>query len=732
MLKIKSKILKLKIVPVVIDIINKNLTKLNNLTLSGKLFFIIGILILVIALLIGGISLALATNIVNKNAERALVTETKLGAVLITSFINNQFEPLNSLINTYSFGGMPWATQQSILNEERVKYQEYMDFGIVTPDYMCRYASSDTRVDFSGQNFITRAFEGNSTVSDVMKGGANNGTMILVYAVPFYQYEQVAGVLVGQMNTMAINNVARLIDFGATGYTYIFNQKGQAIFHKNTSLVTNGFNPLEAVQSDSSLRSLVAFMQRAMSGSPQNIAQYRYEGVDIYGGYAPLANYGWFLVLAIHKTEFSSALTVFRIWIAILILFFVIVGFFIASSVSDSITRPLNRLLPAFQEVSKGDLTVRILVVSNDEVGEISARFNDSLRNLAQAISNTKQAVLRLNDIVERLSEMMEHTNDRTQQISQAVANAKEESVTQSLLVLETNTAINDIRSHIEQLNQSVENQGIAITQSSTATAAMITNVKSVAESLNRNSRLTEELLEASESGKKGIQQVADIMNLLESESAGLIKASTMIQRIAQQTNLLSLNATIEAAHAGLVGKGFAVVADEIRKLAENTSVQGRAINKVLSNLKDKINEATRFSDVSQERFNTILQLIDRVQKQETVIKESMKEQTRDSFQVSDAMQKITKNTDSVKYGSVQILQASQVILDDMQKLTGATANVNKKVDEITSEVDQITSAIKALATIIAETEESVTVLSGSVSNFKTEGEITLRRAGYE
>lgn len=110
--------------------------------------------------------------------------------------------------------------------------------------------------------------------------------------------------------------------------------------------------------------------------------------------------------------------------------------------------------------------------------------------------------------------------------------------------------------------------------------------------------------------------------------SDGLIEASSIIQHIASQTNLLAMNVAIEAAHAGESGKGFAVVADERRKLAEESSSQGKQISEALKNLKQQIDKIAEQAKVADTRVITVFDLIGGVKQQEEVIHDAMKEQS--------------------------------------------------------------------------------------------------------
>ena len=138
-----------------------------------------------------------------------------------------------------------------------------------------------------------------------------------------------------------------------------------------------------------------------------------------------------------------------------------------------------------------------------------------------------------------------------------------------------------------------------------------------------------------------------------------------MIDSIASQTNLLSMNAAIEAAHAGESGKGFAVVASEIRKLAEDSSKQTRAIDEVLKNMKTLIDNAAKKTDEVSGEFSHIVSLSTQVKDQENQVRGAVAEQNNGGemllqsiSHMRDAQQAVTTATERLRTGTAEIKNA--------------------------------------------------------------------------
>ena len=282
-------------------------------------------------------------------------------------------------------------------------------------------------------------------------------------------------------------------------------------------------------------------------------------------------------------------------------------------------------------------------------------------------------ALLKILRIGENLSNNMTTTASAVNEISANVEGVKYQALTQASSVSETAATVEEIIRTIRQLNERIETQSASVSRSSSSIEEMVANVASITQTLEKSDTAIRNLASATSDGKDTLVNSAAITRQIAEESGSLIEASSVIQHIASQTNLLAMNAAIEAAHAGEAGKGFAVVADEIRKLAEDSAAQGKTITQTLKTLGSEIETLSNASRTAEEKFNIIFNLSEQVKQMSHQITAAMKEQENGGNEVLEAIKDINTVTIEVKGGSDEMLKGGEQVAGAMEKLDNLT-----------------------------------------------------------
>jgi len=361
----------------------------------------------------------------------------------------------------------------------------------------------------------------------------------------------------------------------------------------------------------------------------------------------------------------------------------------------------------------------RIEVMSRDDFGllinDLNA-FHDGTRVLLDDI-NKSVAVSLLT--ANNFSTNMTETSAAIEEIMANIKSVKERITNQSAGVEETDKTIQGMIERISELNDSIDVQAKGVASSSAAVEQMVANIRSVTQILENNSQAVENLGKESENGREQINGAVGLAGNVLEKSAGLMEASTIIQSIASQTNLLAMNAAIEAAHAGEAGKGFAVVADEIRKLAEQSNTQGKVIASQLGELQHVIENVAQTTKAVQNQFEVIFNLTSTVKQQESVIKNAMEEQNAGSNQVLASISEIKTSSDIVR-SNVEILQdGGNQVGQEMHVLGNITTEINESMNEMAAGSTQITRAVLACQNSSSENHENITNLKENLSVFK-------------
>ncbi|MFV0450467.1 MAG: methyl-accepting chemotaxis protein [Vibrio sp.] len=352
-----------------------------------------------------------------------------------------------------------------------------------------------------------------------------------------------------------------------------------------------------------------------------------------------------------------------KITLALMICAVIIIGLSVA--MLHFAFKPLLRLKDLVADLSQGngDLTQRLSVTSNDEIGQISTSINR---------------------FIEQLQGMFIEVSNSSEKIDSAV-----------------NHLSNQSESNMQMLNaHTIETEQVI-----TAIDEMSATAGSIAQSAADAAKLTELTNTYADESKQTVNQavrsvaalesdVAEMSNTISAMNQDTKQIGTVLQvigDIAEQTNLLALNAAIEAARAGEQGRGFAVVADEVRALAARTQQSTAQINEMLSKLNNT-------SETVVSKMETTRRSCEATSQSTHQVMESLNTVTTSVVEINDLNTLMATSAEQQSHVTEEVsrnMAAIQALIGQLNDSAAETDSISRELGGTSSDLSQVVGQFK-------------------------------------
>jgi len=367
-----------------------------------------------------------------------------------------------------------------------------------------------------------------------------------------------------------------------------------------------------------------------------------------------------------------------------------VVAAILALLISGRIVKPLHDVNKQLSEIASGDadLTRKLIVRSNDEIGELAGNFNKMTDNLSAMIGQITQSAARLAISSAKLTSDSGQTAQATERIAEIMSQVASGAGKQMNDLQDNMATLFEISAGMEQIAASVQDISDASLRSSKFAIAGDNSIQAAGQqmkSINLSIQtLSQQVL--------GFVQHSQVIGTVVDEIKG----------IASQTNMLALNATIEAARAGEQGRGFAVVADQVRKLAEQSAESAGRIADMAQAIQTDADDAMKKMNGSIVEVKAGTEVIEAAGRSFTEIRLSVDGLAGQVQEVSAAVEEITAATGNIVDSIRKVTQISETTAGSTQNISAASQEQMASVEQIASSAGTLSTMAKGLQGLVA------------------------------
>ena len=371
-----------------------------------------------------------------------------------------------------------------------------------------------------------------------------------------------------------------------------------------------------------------------------------------------------------------------QIWFMVSLIAFICgLIIFAAVLVARRITRPIQSASLMLKDLAsgKGDLTKRLEVSSNDEIGEMSRSLNIFIEKQNEVVKN----------IINNAGSLGIASDGLFDIAKQMAANAEE-----------TSMKSHSVASASEEMSANMSSVAAASEQATTNMDTVATSTEEMTATIREIAGNSEKAREIASKAVSSAQVASERVDRLGLDANEISKVTEVITEISEQTNLLALNATIEAARAGEAGKGFAVVANEIKELARQTAeatqeIKGK-IEGIQASTGDTVKEIKQILDVINE-VNEIVATIATAIEEQSVTTEEI---ASNLAQASQGIQEVNQSVSQSSTVAGDISKDIGVVSQASEELTIAGTQIKRNAQDLHLFSERLTKAVDMFKTV--------------------------------
>ena len=629
-----------------------------------------------------------------------------------------------------AFSNLPFIQDDTVSYQEKIelfkneiqmqKQRGWLSFGISGLDGML-YRTDNTVEKVASTDWFQSARKGKYIITEPSQS-ATDRRYIFIVAIPMRDLQgKITGVINATILGDALSNLISDIIVGETGTAYLVSSSGTVLGNRRPEILYKSIYN-EIIGSDTS--AFAKFLKQALASHKSSVNVSEIKGVEYISAVASMRYADWTLLLTAPISEFMAEnVTNLIKTFVIIALCQLIIAIALGVLIARNITRPINHVIAALKNIAQGegDLTIELPASGKDETSVLSSYFNQTILKLKNSIQKVGADSREMESVGSDLESNMMSVSEVVSNITAGIEDLKKRFVEQEESVSGTAAAIEHIIKTLRGLDESIGQQAAMITESSTSFDKMSHSINTVGENVVETREAIRNLSAATNDGRETLAKANEVSQRISDASGDLIEAGAVIENIASQTNLLAMNAAIEAAHAGEAGKGFAVVASEIRKLAEESSAQGKKISITLKNLSAEIKALADSASGAVEKFNIISGYSKGLSGSIEGVVQAMDEQEENGKIIWGIINDVTGVTNEVKSGSGDMLADGEKVVSATKRLDDLTRILRENIENIASQTELINEAAQESLEIAVKNKQSIDGLVLEVGKFKTE-----------